>query len=339
MPDRKERYGWVWKLARAGMVATLVLLALALVGDIAGCVVAAREGNAWASVPYVLGGLALLVAAAWVVVAYGMVRVIVSNEHAVVRLAGRTGRLETLLSDQAESLKKLTDLASLSDQAKSLIYRDRELDALRETIHTDLMKQDYDTVEKLIADFERDFGMEQEAARLRSELEATRKATEEGKVDRAVERVEEIIARHDWARAAREAQRLREQYGDSEKVAELPRRVQAARTRHKRDLLQAYDAAVRKNDIDGSISLLQELDRYLTPQEAAAMEESARGVFRAKLHNLGVQFAICVTEERWSDALTTGEQIINEFPNSRMAHEVREKMDMLRTRATAGAEA
>lgn len=317
------------------MAATLVVLALALVGSIAMCVlVAGAEGFA-ACLPYLLTSLALVIAGGWVFVAYGVIRVIVSNELGVTRISGHMGRLETLLSDQGESLRKLTDLASLSDQAKSLIYRDRELDALRETIHTHLIKQEYEDAERFISELEGKLGMPEEAARLRRELEATRKATQEEKIERAVRRVEEIIASRDWARAAREAERLRQQHPESDKVAELPQRIQAEQARHKRELLHAYDQAVKKNDIDRSIELLRELDLYLTPQEAAAMEESARGVFRAKLHNLGVQFAICVTEERWTDALQTGEQIINEFPNSRMAHEVSDKMDMLRTRAQA----
>ena len=53
--------------------------------------------------------------------------------------------------------------------------------------------------------------------------------------------------------------------------------------------------------------------------------ESARGVFRAKLHNLGVQFAIRVTDQNWSEALVIGEQIMDEYPNTRMAQEVQEK--------------
>ena len=58
-------------------------------------------------------------------------------------------------------------------------------------------------------------------------------------------------------------------------------------------------------------------------------------MFRAKLHQLGVQFAIRVTEENWPEAITVGETIIAEFPNTRMAQEVREKVDMLRARAEA----
>jgi hypothetical protein len=102
--------------------------------------------------------------------------------------------------------------------------------------------------------------------------------------------------------------------------------------------LKQYDEAVKRNDVDYSIQLLKELDMYLPPQEAAALEESARGVFRAKLHNLGVQFAINVTDKQWAKAVATGEEIMMEFPNTRMAQEVREKMDLLRSRSTKKAQ-
>ena len=69
---------------------------------------------------------------------------------------------------------------------------------------------------------------------------------------------------------------------------------------------------------------------YLTPSEGLALQEAARDVFRTKLHNLGVQFSIAVTERQWTTALDVGQQIIEDFPNSRMAEEIREKLDVLR---------
>ena len=39
------------------------------------------------------------------------------------------------------------------------------------------------------------------------------------------------------------------------------------------------------------------------------------------------------TDEDWPEAITIGEEIIRDYPNSRMAQEVRDKMDLLRTRA------
>jgi hypothetical protein len=250
-------------------------------------------------------------------------------------LANRMAPVETLLEDQAASLKKLMELAGLSDQAKSLIYREREIEAIRETIQDDLIKQDYASAEVLIQNVEKRLGYADEAARLRQEVEASKKTTMDEKIDAAITRLEDIISHHDWARAARAAGRLAKAFPTSPRAAAMSQRVEAAKVEHKRSLLQAYGEAVRKNDVDQSIALLKELDRYLTPQEAAALAESARGVFRAKLHNLGVQFAISVTDQQWAAAVATGQEIVAEFPNTRMAHEVREKMEQLRSRAAA----
>jgi hypothetical protein len=67
------------------------------------------------------------------------------------------------------------------------------------------------------------------------------------------------------------------------------------------------------------------------------MQETARSVFKEKLNNMGKQFGQAVQEHRWVDAIRVGEAVIREFPNSRIAQEVRENMDSLRQRAAAPA--
>jgi hypothetical protein len=62
-------------------------------------------------------------------------------------------------------------------------------------------------------------------------------------------------------------------------------------------------------------------------------------VFKTRLVNLGVQFGLAVSEARWRDALEVGVQIRQEFPNSRMAHEVAAKLETLRMRAGFGVDA
>ena len=94
-----------------------------------------------------------------------------------------------------------------------------------------------------------------------------------------------------------------------------------------------WDAAVRNGDTDRSLEILRELDQYLTPSEGLALQESASSVFKTKLHNLGVEFSVAVTEQNWGKALTASEQIITDFPNSRMTQEIRGKIEILRQRA------
>ncbi len=343
MPDQSARFKWVAKVSQVALVATIVVLALKAVAAVAVAVMLSLD---WAyfsnalmplAVPVIAAAavLTMVLSALWLTALYGLIRATVSASAAANSVADRLGPIETLLEDIAASNKRGVDLASLSDQAKSLIFRDREIEAFRETIQADLMKQDYASAETLIDTIEKRFGYADEAVRLRAEVANSRKATKAEKVDIYIGRIQEIVNKHDWARALREAGRLAQMFPDQPKAVALPGLVEAARNRHKRNLLQEYGEAVRKNDIERSIALLRELDKYLTPQEGAALAESARGVFRAKLHNLGVQFAISVADEQWTAAVTTGEEIVTEFPNTRMAHEVREKMELLKARATA----
>ena len=48
---------------------------------------------------------------------------------------------------------------------------------------------------------------------------------------------------------------------------------------------------------------------------------------------LQAQFAIHVHDKNWGEALRIGKQITDEFPNTRMAAEVREKLSVLQERA------
>ncbi len=113
----------------------------------------------------------------------------------------------------------------------------------------------------------------------------------------------------------------------------MPSRLHERKDIRKGELLCEWDKAVLAKDTDQSLELLKELDQYLTPAEAVALQESASTVFRTKLHNLGVQFSMAVTERKWNDALETGRQIIQDFPNSRMASEIRSRLDILQEHA------
>jgi hypothetical protein len=98
----------------------------------------------------------------------------------------------------------------------------------------------------------------------------------------------------------------------------------------KRILMAAWDDAVQQGETDRSLEILRELDMYLTPNEGLALQEAAKDVFKTKLHNLGVQFAMAISNKEWDEALEVGQQIIRDFPNSRMSTEIKEKLDVLR---------
>ncbi len=336
MAEQTGRFKWIVKLSRITLIGSLVFLSLLLVASVAMVVLTVLKAEHWTTlIPWALAIVLEITAVGWVFVLYGLIKVPIINEWSIRKAVGQLERVESLQEDQGKSLKRLIELGSISDRAKGLIFHENEIEALHEKINHNLIRQDYKGAGELIDAIEKDFGYVAEAAEMREEMEASRKATMEEKIDAAVQRIQKIIDRCDWARATRESQRLSETFPNNPKIAALPERVQNAHAKHKRDLLQTYGEAVKRNEVDHSIELLKELDLYLSPQEAAALEESARGIFRAKLHNLGVQFSIFVTEQQWDKAFVAGEQIVREFPNSRMAQEVSAKMDLLRTRATA----
>jgi len=339
MPEQKGRFAWVGLLSRIAIILTLAVSAIALAMGIARLILVAPTALWTDSEIWHLAMLTLLVlvAAAWAMVAYGVVRATVAKATAANRLSEQIGRVETLLENQTAANKKIADLLTLSEQAKTLLYHDREVEAIREMVHQMLVRQDYAAAEQLIGSVEQRPAYAQETAALRKAVVDTKQASIEGRTDLAIRRVEELIERREWLRAVRETGRLAQAYPANPKVVALPGRIESAKARHKRDLLQSYGEAVRRNDLDASIDLLKQLDTYLTPQEAAALQDSARGVFRAKLHTLGVQFAIQATEGQWEKAVTVGEEIIRSFPNSRMAQEVLTRMDQLRANAVAKA--
>jgi hypothetical protein len=339
MVEQTGRFGWVSRLAQTALIVTLIWLMAVLALYVASDVLTGQQRpgdkatliiNAIASFESILK---LGVTGLWAVVAYGVVLALVTGQAEATNAAASAVRVETLLEAEVNASNKLIDLATLSDDAKSLIYRDREVEAFGETFHDMVLRQDYKGAKALVDSIETKFGYAGEAANLRAELETTQKATLEEKINAGVGRIMQIIQEHNWTRASREIQRLVRLFPENLKIAALPQTLESAKAQHKRSLLQEYGEAVKKNDVDRGIELLKQLDRYLSPQEGAALEESARGVFKAKLHNLGVQFAINVTDRQWAPAIATGNEIIREFPNTRMAYEVRQKMDQLQVKA------
>ncbi|MCK5114225.1 MAG: hypothetical protein KAR11_05630 [Phycisphaerae bacterium] len=287
-------------------------------------------GRGWFWVRLIAAIFQFLVYVLIAVVVIVLAKVLLANTQANKRAVGSLERVEDILHSQSQDIRSMAGLACLSDQAKSLIYHENEISAMNEMVNAMLLKQDQASAESLLERMEKSMGMATEAAHLREEITATQQATLDEKIDAALNRINTILQRRDWAQAKREADRLIKIFPENPKIKSLPQTILNARNSVKRHLLKEYGEAVGINDVEKSIDMLKELDKYLSPQEAAALAESARDVFKKKLHNLGVQFAIAVTDTQWQRAVESGEEIMRDYPNSRMAREVNEKIDMLR---------
>jgi len=221
----------------------------------------------------------------------------------------------------------------LSETAKRIAYRHEDIDLLRSTIKLDIEKKDFDAALVLVNEIGTTYGHKEEAEEYREQIIAARTAEMEQKVEIALAKLDEMLAAHKFEEATKEAHKIHRLYGESPQVHGVQRRVTHAREQYKHDLEREFLEAAKVDNVDRAVDLLKELDKYLTEQEAEPFRETARGVIGKKRENLGVQFKIAVHDKEWLRSVSVGEQIIREFPNSRMADEVRGMLDLLRERA------
>jgi hypothetical protein len=287
------------------------------------------DGLVQASGPIVLAAVGLLIAC----MPWGIMQVVAI----LVRRAGderyRTDQMMNVFEQQRQILENIRETAALSDAAKQVAYRAKDLDALRAAIREDIEKGDFEAATMLVNEMERRFGYAQEADKLREQITDHSKAAVDQRVAVTVETVDLLLQRFEWDEAVREAERLLRMFPNHPVAKKLPVRIETARDDHKRELLKLWKDAIAKDDVDRSVELLRQLDQYLSASEAEAYKESARDVFRKRLQQLGVQFALHVHDKSWTEALRIGRQITDEFPNTRMAAEVRERLPILQEKA------
>ena len=240
-------------------------------------------------------------------------------------------------TETSDLLRRLLEHSMLSDGAKRLLFRERELGMLRDLIETDIVEGKYNAALTLCHEMAERFGYREEAEAFRSRINEAREAHYETEIHHAIGRLDDQLAARNWAQAHEEAARIRRLYGDSHLVADLDERILRARGEHKAELERCFVEAAQRDDVEGAMQLLKELDRYLEPTDAERLAEVAQGVVVKHRDNLGVQFKLAVNDHRWAEAARIGQTIMDEFPNTKMADEVRSMVDVLRTRATQSA--
>jgi len=230
-------------------------------------------------------------------------------------------------------LRSINERILLSDEAKRFNGRKHDRDILRRAIQEDLSNNDMDSALRLAKELAEIYGYAQESEEVRDHIQHTRAEQYQQRVEQALNNLEVMLAEHRWEDATSEAAKIQRLYPESRRVVDLPKRVQQAWDQHKHDLERQFLEAAKRDDIELAMSLLKELDMYLSENEAGPFTEVARGVIGKKKENLGVQFKLAVHDRDWVGATQVGDQIIREFPNTRMADEVRSMIDLLRSRA------
>ncbi len=309
MADQKHRDGWLMVLYGVLLLAGLALMVLGLID-----VFVSRS-------PLLLG--------------FGVLAIIFPAAIYPVAAALQEGasRASGVDPGTTELLHSINDRLLISDAAKRIAYREQDRAALRQAIREDMQRGDYDAAMVLVDDMAQQYGYREEAEQFRDEIIATRYAEMEAKIDQAIHKFEGVLERRDWDAAAGEAMKVQRLFPDSLRVRDLGQRVDESRQRYVQDMERQFLQAAERDDVDKAMGLLKELDRYLTEAEAEPFRETARGVIGKKRENLGVQFKLAVHDKEWVTAVRVGEQIIREFPNTKMADEARSLIDELRRRA------
>jgi hypothetical protein len=246
------------------------------------------------------------------------------NENSA-RLEEATKAIESM----RDGLLQISHSTRISDAAKAIAFREDDRRSLREAVFERLKQNDFDGAYEIVDQIENHSEYRLLAAELRRQVDEYRNATQDERIDKAIEQVEKLFDACQWVKASLQIESLIRAHPDCEKLKALRHRLVERKEERKRILLAAWDDAVTQQETDRSLEILRDLDMYLTPNEALALQEAAKDVFRTKLHNLGVQFALAVSDKHWSSALEIGQQIMKDFPNSRMSVEIRDKLHVL----------
>ena len=242
-------------------------------------------------------------------------------------------RIRTQIRSLSDTMNTLNETIILSDDARRVINRRKERDLLCKAIEEDIQLEDWDAGLVLIRELAERFGYRVEAEHFRTRIESARAQTHTKAVHEAIRGLDELIAAHKWDQALTEAARISRVFHEQPQVEGLRHRVVSARDRHKESIERRFLQAAQNDNIDEAMDLLHEMDHLLDEHEAEQFREVARGVIGKARDNLGVQFKLAVKDRAWDHAQVVGERIIEEFPNSRMANEVREMIDEIRGRA------
>jgi hypothetical protein len=246
-----------------------------------------------------------------------------------------TVRLNAAIKELNESVRVLSEQAALSDDARRVLNRPAEREMLCRAIEADIAVGDWEAALVLCGELADRFGYRADAEGFRTRIEAGRAETLGLAVREGVAQVEGMLLQRRYDEADAEARRLARLYPEQPRIGALPERVAQARGLYKEDLRRRFLDAVKHDKIDAAMNLMRELDVYLTEHEAGPLREVARGVVTKARENLGALFKLAVEDRAWAQAVELGRRIIAEFPNSKMAVEVRGMLDGLLARANA----
>ncbi len=282
------------------------------------------ESNILSQIVLMLG--ALLFLSALLVILSRVIKIFDALRDNSKKMEELTAALEKIHN----GLAQINHSTRISETAKSIAFRDADRQSLRQAVFEKLQTQDFDAAIELTDDIAMQPEYIDLATELRKQVEQYRNATYQERLNQMITNIEKLLDDCRWVEASTQIEGMIKACPESEQAKAMRQTLIDRKQERKKIMLAAWDDAIQNQETDRSLEILKELDQYLSPNEASALQEAASDIFRTKLHNLGMQFSISVTERRWADALDLGERIIKDFPNSKMSEEIYSKIEIIR---------
>jgi tetratricopeptide (TPR) repeat protein len=325
MDSPKGRPSWEfsWRIIIIYVVFMVSVLALIVVTFMTDFLVTSKEDQIPPLAWLLLAGVFLLAIIITISKLIKILDAIQDNNAKLEIMTEALKRNESVLTEMSRSIH-------LTDAAKTVLFRDEDRQFFIEAVIDKLQQQDFDGAYEIIDGLAHRAGYKNLADHLRIEADKRRGATDQEQIEQDIVAIEKLFDGYQWAKANIQIEKLIKAYPNSEEATVMRQRLIDKKEERKKVLLNAWDDAVKRRATDRSLEILKELDLYLTHEEGLALQETAKDVFKDKLHNLGIQFSLAVSGEQWDKAIEIGQEIIRDFPNSRMSTEIRERMDVLK---------
>lgn len=303
----------------------------AILAPIAGVLAAATLAIVAIVVPeHRFSGAMLTGAIAGGIAALGLLGVVLARPRAVAAAAPPSNTIDP--ADLVARLARIDEHVMLSDSAKRLLYRDRELDLVRMVLERDIAAGDHDAALRLVDELGTQFGRLEEAEGHRSRIASLREAEVRDRLAAGMAIIRRHLANGDWGAATTEADRLHRLLPGASGLDGLANQIASARIRHAAEIESRMRDAHAEGRIDDAMRLLRELDRHLEGDESSRVVDVAQAIIVAHRDLVGRRFRDAVSEKRWADAVDLGESIVRDYPNARMAEETTALLPGIRAR-------
>ena len=234
---------------------------------------------------------------------------------------------------EAEKLDAILEAMQMSENAKRILFRDRELDLMRKTVHEDIAQGDFHAALLLCDRMADVYGAVEEAEKMKTNVQEIIHQHHEERIQEELEQLKELTDQQQWVESYQFAARLRRLYPESPLLHDLEQNIADMRTEYGHALEDRFLKAAKNDNIEQAMHLLRELDKYLTPEDARRFRDTATSVIKTYLESLGARFKMAVNDHRWQDAVEFGGELVGQFPNTKMAEEVNEILNTIRVRA------